>query len=59
MNKAVVTEEHRMLSKDKQCGRRHFVSLRVLPWLKVEPLYEPLRDDPPFSELLRKVGFPQ
>jgi TolB-like protein len=28
-------------------------------WLKVEPLFKPLRDDPRFEELLNKIGFPQ
>jgi eukaryotic-like serine/threonine-protein kinase len=30
-----------------------------LQWLKVEPQLDPLRDDPRFKELLKKVGFPQ
>lgn len=30
-----------------------------LSWLKVEPQLDPLRSDPRYPELLKKVGFPQ
>ena len=29
-----------------------------LPWLKVEPKWDPLHGDPHFNELLRRVGLP-
>jgi TolB-like protein/Tfp pilus assembly protein PilF len=28
-------------------------------WLKVDPYMDPLRDDPPFQEVLKKAGFPE
>lgn len=27
-------------------------------WLKVEPSFEPLRNDPRYKEMLAKMGFP-
>jgi thiamine kinase-like enzyme len=27
-------------------------------WLKVEPLFKPLHNDPRFQNLLKKIGFP-
>lgn len=31
----------------------------TLTWLRVEPQWDPLRSDPRFRELLKKMGFPQ
>ncbi len=42
-------------SLEKAYGQRS----NLLTALKVEPVYDPLRDDPRFQELLRRVGFTQ
>jgi hypothetical protein len=34
--------------------QQHFNAMTAL---KVDPVYDPLRDDPRFQELLRRVGF--
>lgn len=28
-------------------------------WLRAEPIWEPLREEPRFKELLRKIGLPE
>jgi hypothetical protein len=33
--------------------------LSSLCWLKIEPQMDPLRSDPRYQELLRKMNFPQ
>ena len=30
-----------------------------VPWVRVEPQYKPLRDDPRYHDLLRRMNFPE
>jgi hypothetical protein len=39
-------------SLQEACGNRE----AWLVWLKVEPRYDPLREDPRFDDLLRRIG---
>ncbi|MEJ7577520.1 MAG: hypothetical protein WKF74_11005, partial [Pyrinomonadaceae bacterium] len=52
---ALGDQEKAFVSLEKAFIERDF----QLSSLKVEPGYDPLRDDSRFQELLRKVGFPQ
>lgn len=48
--------------KDKafeELNKAYEKRLSSLCWLKVEPQMDPLRSDPRYQELLRKMGFPQ
>ena len=52
---ALGDREKAFVSLEKAYTERDF----KLNDLKVEPAYDPLREDPRFQELLKKVGFPQ
>ncbi|MCA1850405.1 MAG: tetratricopeptide repeat protein, partial [Acidobacteria bacterium] len=59
---AIVARAHLQLGeKDKafaELNKAYETRESPLQWLKVEPQFDPLRDDPRFQELLKKVGFP-
>jgi TolB-like protein/Tfp pilus assembly protein PilF len=48
-------KDHAFLWLNKAFEERAF----KLPWLKVEPRWDPLRSDPRFQELVKKVGIPE
>ena len=52
---ALGDKEKAFVSLEKAFTERDF----QLTSLKVEPGYDPLRDDPRFQDLMRRVGFPQ
>ena len=54
LDAALGDEEEAFASLEKAFTERDF----QLAFIKVEPAYDPLRGDPRFQELLRKVGFP-
>ncbi len=51
---ALGDKERAMVELNKTYDDRLFYTA----WIKADPLLDPLRDYPPFQELLRRVGFP-
>ena len=49
------TDEYKAFELLEKAYEDHDVGML---WLKVEPLFDPLRSDPRWQEMLDKVGFP-